>query len=551
MPSLGVGCGVVAGIDGLLKLAQQQGANELRLAVGQSPKMFAFGEPKRLSIPAISEPTLRTLLEGILTPQLEQQLHEHHGVETSYEARSLGSYRVVFTEHSSGFEAIFIMAATGAAATHAPASEASERTHAAKGMGTSPSELQAVPARVGGPTARAALEDAVTAPPAPASPSIAGARARAPSPLRSSADQPTDAAAERVRAVNNARLASWLRQATAMRASDLHLAQGECPCVRVDGALQQLDNHIVDDLAEVIVFDAEQVASLGRGGSLDLALEVPGAGRVRAHVYATDSGPVAALRLLPRAAPTFSALNMPCNFDDLVELPHGLVLVCGAAGSGKSTTLAALAQDALRRRSIVLITLEDPIEYGLVASATSLVRRRQVGRDAPDFATGLRDALRADPDVLLLGELRDRETMTLALTAAETGHLVLASLHSRGAASAVERMVDSFPAEQQAQVRLQLAEALRAVIAQRLVPRHRGEGRLPAIEVLRVNRAVASLIREGKTAQIASVLQSAKREGMLALERSLADRVHAGEISRDDAVAAANDVDALSQFLGK
>jgi twitching motility protein PilT len=321
--------------------------------------------------------------------------------------------------------------------------------------------------------------------------------------------------------------------------------------VRVDGTLQQLDNHIVDDLAEVIVFDAEQVARLGRGGSLDLALEVAGAGRVRAHIYTTDSGPVAALRLLPRAAPAFSALNMPCSFDDVVELPHGLVLVCGAAGSGKSTTLAALAQDALRRRSIVLITLEDPIEYALVASATSLVRRRQIGRDAPDFAAGLRDALRADPDVLLLGELRDRETMTLALTAAETGHLVLASLHSRGAASAIERMVDSFPSEQQQQVRLQLAESLRAVVAQRLVPRQRGEGRLPAIEVLRVNRAVASLIREGKTAQIASVLQSAKREGMLALERSLADRVQAGEISRDDAVAAANDVDALSQFLAR
>jgi twitching motility protein PilT len=290
-------------------------------------------------------------------------------------------------------------------------------------------------------------------------------------------------------------------------------------------------------------------ARLSRGESLDLALEIAGAGRVRAHVYTTFSGPVAALRLLPRAAPTFASLNMPCSFDDLVDLPHGLVLVCGAAGSGKSTTLAALAQEALRRRSIVLITLEDPIEYSLVASATSLVRRRQIGRDARDFASGLRDALRADPDVLLIGEIRDRESISLALTAAETGHLVLASVHSRSAASAIERVIDGFAADQQLQVRQQLAESLRAVVAQRLVRRKHGDGRVPALELLRVNRAVASLIRDSKSAQLATVLQSARREGMLALERCLADRVLAGEVDVEDAVAAANDTEALAQFL--
>jgi twitching motility protein PilT len=495
----------VPGIDGLLKLAHQQGANELRLAVGQSPKMFARGTPKRLSVPAISEPTLRTLLEGILTAELESALHEHGSVDTEYIASGLGAYRVTFREHPSGFEVVFIEAGA-------------------------PSEVADPPIVAAAPQPRTQVVS-IEAKPTPTA-----AREPAPGPQPSAAGEMP-------------RLAAWVRRAAALRASDLHLAEGECPCIRVDGALEQLDNEIVDDLQAVIPLQPEQRARLQRGESLDLALEVPGAARLRAHLYTTDAGTVAALRILPRAAPAFANLNMPINFDDLIDLPHGLVLLCGAAGSGKSTTLAALAQEALRRRSIVLVTLEDPIEYALVASATSLVRRRQIGRDARDFASGVRDVLRADPDVLVLGELRDADTIALALTAAETGHLVLASLHSRSAASAIERIVDAFAAAQQQQVRLQLAEGLRAVVAQRLVRRRLAEGRVPAVELLRVNRAVASLIREGKTAQIATVLQSARREGMLSLERCLADRVQAGEIQQEDAFAAANDSEALSIFL--
>jgi twitching motility protein PilT len=242
---------------------------------------------------------------------------------------------------------------------------------------------------------------------------------------------------------------------------------------------------------------------------------------------------------------------LPLPLEDLADLPHGLVLVCGATGSGKSTTLAALAQEALRRRSIVLTTLEDPIEFALSAPETSLVRRRQVGRDVPDFATGLRDALREDLDVLLLGEMRDKETIGLALTAAATGHLILSSLHSRSAASAVERIVDVFPAEGKAQIRTQLADSLRAIVVQRLLPRARGEGRVPVIEVLRVTHAVASLIREGKTSQVASTIQSGKREGMLSLERCLADRVQSGEIRLEDARTTANEVSSLMSYLAR
>ncbi|MET0388388.1 MAG: PilT/PilU family type 4a pilus ATPase [Polyangiales bacterium] len=564
----------MAAIDGLLKLAQQQGANELRLAVDQSPRMFARGTPKRLSVPATSEPTLRTLLGGILTAALEEQLHAQGSAETSYQAGALGAYRVTFTARGSGFSVVFLEG--GSADVAAPGGGGADQPQPA--APEPPRSALAGVARGGGGEAHAGTALEHPEPPAAARvvaqrvpaatqatvytrADVTADRARAnelgPEPTPDShpatpdptQPQPPLAASSTALALEAPQLSAWLRRAAALRASDLHLAQGECPCVRVDGELVQLDNQILDDLAAVIPLEPGLDARLARGESLDLALEVAGAGRTRAHLYATDSGPAAALRLLPRAAPSFGSLHMPCSFEDLVDLPHGLVLVCGAAGSGKSTTLAALAQVALSHRSIVLVTLEDPIEYALMSSATSLVRRRQIGRDAPNFARGLRDALRADPDVLLIGELRDSETIALALTAAETGHLVLASMHSRSAASAIERIVDSFPGDQQQQVRIQLAESLRAVVAQRLLRRRHGEGRLPAIELLRVNRAVASLIREGKTAQIATVLQSNRRDGMLALERSLADRIQAGEVQNDDAFAAANDPDALSQFL--
>jgi twitching motility protein PilT len=262
-------------------------------------------------------------------------------------------------------------------------------------------------------------------------------------------------------------------------------------------------------------------------------------------------GLAAAIRLLPDKAPSLASLHIPVPLEDLVDLPHGLVIACGATGAGKSTTLAALAQEALRRRSVVLATLEDPIEYALTANDSSVVRRRQIGRDVPNFATGLRDALREDPDVLLLGEMRDPETITLALTAAETGHLVLSSLHSGSAASAIERIVDAYPPQRAAQIRVQLADSLKAVIVQRLVPRARGNGRLPAVEVLRVTHAIASMIRDGKTAQLATAMQSGRREGMIPLERCLADLVNAGEVELDHARAAANDPASLAMYLSK
>jgi twitching motility protein PilT len=225
------------------------------------------------------------------------------------------------------------------------------------------------------------------------------------------------------------------------------------------------------------------------------------------------------------------------------------VIVTGATGSGKSTTLGALAREVLARRSVLLLTLEDPVEYDLPSTPRSLVRQRQIGRDVPDFARGLRDALREDPDVILVGEMRDPESIHLALTAAETGHLVLSSLHARSASAAVERILDTYAAERQQELRLMLADSLRAVVAQRLVPRAGGQGRVLAVEVLRVTTGVAASIRDGKVSGLRSAMQAGRDFGMIPLERHLADLTRARVITLEEARAQANDSTLLTQYL--
>ena len=502
----------MARVDSLLSILAQQGANELRLGSDKEPKMLAFGAAKRLSIPTTPEDTLRELLGEILTPERETTLKAQGRIEVPYEAAGIGVFQVKLSMRPGGFDVVLLREGRRASAAASPA----------------PVPISAPTPAVAFAPPAAVPAHAPAPPPAPTLASVSAIASSPPAP-----DEPPTPALQRL-----------LAAAFAMRASDLHLTDGQPPLVRVDGALRRLADEAVDLAATV-------GASLTHGFSGDAGIDVPGTGRARLHVFRTSEGLAAAVRLLPPAAPTLASLHLPVPLEDLVTLPHGLVLVCGATGSGKSTTLAALAQEALRRRSIVLTTLEDPIEHGLVASESSLVRRRQIGRDARDFASGLRDALREDPDVLLVGEMRDPETIGLALTAAETGHLVLSSLHSGSAASAVERIVDSYPPARQSQIRVQLADSLRAVVVQRLLPRARGGGRIPALEVLRVTHAVASLVREGKTAQIATAMQSGQRDGMISLERCLANRVQAGEVRLEDAKAASNDPASLSMYMTK
>jgi twitching motility protein PilT len=485
----------MARVDSLLSILVQQGANELRLGTDREPKMLAFGTPKRLAIPSTPGDTLRELLGEILTGEREQAMRTGGRVDVRYEAAGLGAFQVkLLARGDAAFDAVFLRETRPAPSASAPA--------------------------------------AAPPPPSPRAPVM---------PVTTTAPLTTVASPSFVELVATA---------AALRASDIHLTDGSCPVVRIDGALRQLADAPVS-LLPLLSLGAEHEDRIAHGHSVDLGLDVESVGRVRLHVFRTAEGTAASVRLLLSAAPSLASLHMPVALDDLVAAPSGLVLVCGATGSGKSTTLAALAQDALRRRSIVLTTLEDPIEYGLTASHTSLVRRRQVGRDVADFASGLRDALREDPDVILVGEMRDPETIGLALTAAETGHLVLSSLHAPSAASAIERIVDGYPPQRQAQIRVQLADVLRAVVAQWLLPRARGGGRIPVVEVLRATHAVAALVRDGRTAQIATAIQSGRREGMITLERCLADRVQAGEVRLEDARALANDPASLSLYVGK
>ncbi len=523
----------MARVDSILSILVHEGANELRLGTDREPRLLSRGTAKRLSVPSTPEDTLRELLGEILDAQREESLRSRGHAELTYEAAGIGTFQVRLSARAGGFDAVFLHDARGALA---PAAPLLAEVAPARATGTAAAAPPTPAQAARGGTAVASPRAAETGPASTGSLDLART---APSP-----------ASFRTTSAVGEPMAQLTAHAVALRASDLHLVDGEPPVARVDGRLRRLGEHPVD-LRGLIALSREGEAALARGLSVDMAIDVPGGGRARVHAFRSAEGLAVAIRLVPATAPRIAALHIPVPLQELVDLPHGLVIVCGATGSGKSTTLAALAQEALERRSIALVTLEDPIEHTLVAPDSSIVRRREVGRDASDFATGLRDALREDPDVILLGEMRDPETISLALTAAETGHLVLSSLHSRSAASAIERIVDAYPPERQQQVRVQLADSLRAVVAQRLLPRAQGAGRVPVVEVLRVTHAVAAIVREGKTAQIATALQSGKREGMISLERCLADRVRAGEVRLEDARAAANDADSLAMYLAK
>lgn len=314
-------------------------------------------------------------------------------------------------------------------------------------------------------------------------------------------------------------------------ASDLHLCAGHRPMLRIDGELQPLEGAEILTQERVhqlcgTLLQPPQRQLLQQHGQLDLALTLAGDIRLRANFFLQSLGISIALRLIAGHCPTLAALAAPAIVPALLRREDGLILVTGATGSGKSTTLAAMIDDINQHQRRHIITLEDPIEF-MHRSRRSLIQQRELGRDSHSFDDALRAALREDPDVILLGELRDTTTIRLALTAAETGHLVLATLHTRSAPQAVDRLVDVFPAEEKPYVRAQLAASLQAVIAQKLLSRP-GGGRVAIFEVLTATAAVSSMIREGKTHQLASVLQTGAQSGMQTFEQGLQQRIDAG-----------------------
>jgi twitching motility protein PilT len=322
-------------------------------------------------------------------------------------------------------------------------------------------------------------------------------------------------------------------------ASDIHLHSGAPIALRRFGQLAQVPGPPVD-LAVVertvrAILTPEQQAALDRTGQVDFAYTAAGLGRFRCNAYRQQRGLDAVFRAIPPRPPTLSDLGLPLALARLANFHQGLVLITGPAGCGKSATMAALLNIVNEERRDHIITIEDPVEV-LHPSRRCLVNQRQVGRHTGSFARALRAALREDPDVIALGELRDLETISLALTAAETGHLVMATLHTNNAMRTVNRILGVFPPGQQEQIRTMLAESLRAVVSQRLVLRADGTGRVPALEILVANKAVGNLIRENKTFQIRSVLQTGGAHGMCLLDVSLAELVKAGTVTREEAM---------------
>ncbi|MDD1013960.1 type IV pilus twitching motility protein PilT [Pseudomonas rubra] len=328
-----------------------------------------------------------------------------------------------------------------------------------------------------------------------------------------------------------------LAQAVRAGASDLHLAAGEVPALRLEGRLRpmtlpQLTPGQMDELLAQLMSTAQQ-KDFETHLDIDFAFAVPALARFRVNAFQQHQGAAAVLRVIPAQVSSLSELGLGDVFRQIAELPGGLVLVTGPTGSGKSTTLAALVDHLNRERPLHIVTLEDPIEF-IHRSQRSRISQREIGRHSHGFAQALRAALRQDPDVIMLGELRDPQTIRLAMTAAETGHLVLATVHTGSAAKTVDRLVDVFAAEEKQLVRAMLAEALQAVVSQVLIERV-GGGRVAAHEVLLATPAVRNLIREGKVAQLQSVIQTGGAQGMQTLEGCLQDLVHRGLVSPDSA----------------
>jgi twitching motility protein PilT len=369
-----------------------------------------------------------------------------------------------------------------------------------------------------------------------AAPSASEAEAPAPAPLPVGYVAPA-ARTQQVPTGKLPPLEAILTRAVEARASDVHIHAGAPLQMRVGGGLRELKLGVLDaEGTQALLFsalDAEQKAALEKHNDLDFAIQLS-TGRFRANIYRQQRGWDGVFRPIPAQPPSLQELGLPNTLERLTQWHQGLVLITGPAGCGKSSTLAALVDLVNRSRKEHIITVEDPIEF-VHPSKSCVVNQRQAGKHTLSFANALRAALREDPDVIVIGELRDLETISLAITAAETGHLVLATLHTNSAIRTINRVLDVFPPKQQSQIRAMVSESLKAIVSQRLVPSADGNRRFPALEILFVKPSVSNLIRDEKTFQIRSVMQTGKAEGMMLLDDSLLELLKSGAITKDTA----------------
>ncbi len=518
----------MAAIDSLLKLMDAQGADGLVVVSDDVPNLNKGGDVVRLSMPAIPAELVQTFAlevvgEGLASDLaggeiLEGEYHSSEGSEFAYEVRSTEqaihlSFRPVEPRPQ-------------------PGDEAPSESAAHEEPDADPDESQ-----------EAALD------PCPDNEDRSAKRQLPIVEMGSVQGTPPREIDPRVVAV--------VEQALAQGASDIFLTSGEHPRIRVGGSVE-LVSDLKTDRDQILglgwsTLTADRRAELRASGSVDLALKLTIAGnqqRFRMSIFHHHRGIAAALRPIRPRPPDLEELNLPSDFRELGTYANGLVLITGPAGSGKSTTLAAIIEHINQTRARHIITLEDPIEFEHTAKR-ALVHQREVGRHVDSFGAGLRAALRESPDVILLGEMRDLPTISAALTAAETGHLVLSTLHTGDTTSAVDRIIDVYPGHQQPQIRIQLASVLRAVVTQMLILSTGYPERVPAIEKLMVNHAVACQIREGRNHQLQSTIQASAAEAMVTLERSLAALVRSGKITLATALKHARDVPSLHKLVNK
>ena len=345
-----------------------------------------------------------------------------------------------------------------------------------------------------------------------------------------------------------AKIDAFLRIMQENDASDLHIGAGFEPMLRIHGVLEKTSHRVLtEDEVKVLVYELltdAQIGELEKAGELDCAYTLPGVARFRMNVFKKYPGIAAAFRIIPHTMPTLEALGLPASVRNMLHSKNGLILVTGPTGSGKSTTLAAMVNYLNENMNYHMITLEDPLEF-IHSNKNSLINQRQIGEHSHTFANALRAALREDPNVILVGEMRDLETIALAITAAELGLLVLGTLHTKSASQTISRVADAFPVDQQPAIRLTMSEVLVGICSQQLLRRVDGHGRVAALEVMVGTHAVRNLIREGKSHLVNNVIMTAKKEGMQLLDQHLKDLVGQNIVTADEAARYAVDASAI------